>query len=191
MGNRREVKAPNRPIAIQALPTKTEKTGTRTARSEHNKKRRLRLKESKSVCFNCREKGHSATYCPQNPNVGICYNCGSNDHAARNCDKPTKGNMYSHANCFICGEKGHLASACPKNEHGLYPNGGGCKICGENTHLSRDCKTKKEEVREGLMLGKLDASQGADDDDFHIISEEKKAPKALQRKTTKKKVVAF
>lgn len=84
----------------------------------------------------------------------------------------------------------------------MYPNGGNCRFCGKVDHLARDCKMTKEEA--GSVIGKIDLSKGADDDDFHIFVEEKqklgeeaKVEKELEdfvekrKPQAKKKVVKF
>lgn len=65
-----------------------------------------------------------------------------------------------------------MAGQCPKNEKGMYPNGGSCRFCGKVDHLAKDCKMTKEEAGTSVV-GKIDLSKGADDDDFHIFVEEK------------------
>lgn len=43
-----------------------------------------------AVCFVCKEKGHIASECSQNPNGGGCRHCASNQHLAKKCPKKVK-----------------------------------------------------------------------------------------------------
>ncbi|KAI7883131.1 hypothetical protein K492DRAFT_205672 [Lichtheimia hyalospora FSU 10163] len=142
--------------------------------AEKRKKRRQMKKEKSTVCFGCRQKGHSVSECPEAKTSakGICYNCGSTEHSLSKCRKPRKNNELPYAKCFICKKNGHLSGQCPENPHGLYPNGGGCRFCGQVDHLAKDCKITKEEAGT-TAVGKIDLDQGADDDDYHIFVSEK------------------
>ncbi|KAJ3116748.1 hypothetical protein HDU96_008879 [Phlyctochytrium bullatum] len=175
---------------------------------EQRRERRKRLKERSTICFHCREKGHSIKNCPKQQQApveeemgeGICYKCGSTEHKSSQCKKKTKpDNPYPFATCFVCKKKGHLAGNCDQNDKGLYPNGGGCRFCGSIRHLAKDCKPSKTEA--GVTeLGVLDANQGGDDDDVFLALKrmEKEKPKETQQKPgkaapakPKKKIVKF
>ncbi|CAG8529655.1 1841_t:CDS:10, partial [Diversispora eburnea] len=125
-------------------------------KSERRRLRRIRERHSNTICYGCREQGHSVRDCPiaKEKGVGICYNCGSAEHTAKDCRRSSNANKYQYAKCFVCNEQGHLSSKCPKNEKGLYPNGGGCRFCGKVDHLAKDCTLKKEvsECSETLRL---------------------------------------
>ncbi|GAB5588445.1 hypothetical protein Unana1_03345 [Umbelopsis nana] len=142
--------------------------------NEKRQKRRAVQKMNNSICFACRKKGHTIKECPEakEQSKGICYNCGSTEHSLKACRKPRSGNKLPFAKCYVCEGTGHLAGQCPKNEKGMYPNGGSCRFCGKVDHLARDCKMTKEEAGTSVV-GKIDLSKGADDDDFHIFVEEK------------------
>ena len=150
----------------------------RQRRSEHRRDRREKERERDKVCYNCRKEGHRAERCPELVSGGkcgtttttICYRCGLDDHSLKQCRLPEKVGL-PHAVCFVCKGKGHLAGACPSNAKGVYPDGGCCKICRQVDHLAKDCPLPNE-VRLGTMVGegRGHASQGADEDDFHIIA---------------------
>ncbi|KAL1920055.1 uncharacterized protein VTP21DRAFT_1201 [Calcarisporiella thermophila] len=169
-------------------------------RSEARRLQRQKLKHQNTICYVCREKGHSAQICPKaaETGVGICYNCGSSEHTTKTCTKPRNKNPYKFASCFVCNGQGHLASQCPQNSKGLYPNGGSCRFCGKVDHLAKDCALTKEEVGTSVV-GKIDLEHGADDDDFHIFVSEKnklqkevKLEKAVEKRQAKaKKIVKF
>ncbi|KAI9306776.1 hypothetical protein BJ944DRAFT_40757 [Cunninghamella echinulata] len=66
--------------------------------SDARRKRRKARKEKGTICFGCREKGHSVENCPKGKETikGICYNCGSTEHSLKNCKKPRKGSKFTH-----------------------------------------------------------------------------------------------
>jgi hypothetical protein len=111
----------------------------------------MRIKDKRSVCFNCRQAGHAVKDCPEGKaresGLGVCFNCGEDSHSIHDCPNPKLGSGAKFAVCFICAEKGHLSRDCPRSNHGVYPNGGSCRICGEVTHLRRDCPNVKEMQR--------------------------------------------
>ncbi|KAI6002847.1 hypothetical protein EDD15DRAFT_2157147 [Pisolithus albus] len=153
-------------------------------RSEHRRLKRIAKRQDDTVCFVCREKGHTAKDCTKTIGdarageggkkvVGICYRCGSTRHTLSRCKKPEDPlSPLPFASCFVCFSKGHLASSCPKNaDKGIYPNGGCCKLCGEKTHLAKDCELRKRD-RSGTVANKIFGTgkeAGADEDDFHVF----------------------
>ena len=122
-----------------------------------------------SVCYACRQPGHTIANCPtkaqeqeSSNSAVLCYKCGSTEHALKDCPKRGGGgnnnnnnnNDLPFATCFLCQEKGHLASSCPTNSHGIYVNGGSCKHCGSQQHLATNCpekKTNKKKKGEGRV----------------------------------------
>ena len=100
--------------------------------AERRKNRRPRLKDMDTMCFGCRERGHSVSNCPKADGGGICYKCGMTNHITVVCTKKMKPGEqeFPFATCYICKEKGHISKACPENPRGLYINGGCCKQCG-------------------------------------------------------------
>ncbi|KAJ1565493.1 hypothetical protein HK405_012233, partial [Cladochytrium tenue] len=133
-----------------APPAAGESTDGLTKKEREALKRRARrekLKLANTVCFLCRETGHSVKACPKTGNVaeidsmgaaeGICYRCGSTEHRLSQCKKRADPkNPYPHASCYVCKQQGHISAHCPQNEKGLYPNGGGCRFCGSTRHLA-------------------------------------------------------
>jgi zinc finger CCHC domain-containing protein 9 len=97
-------------------------------------------RETKKVCFNCRQPGHMMSACPKmsSGDAEMCFKCGSTEHKSPQC-KVTQGDDYKFSKCFVCGESGHISRQCPDNPRGLYPQGGGCRMCGDVTHLKKDC----------------------------------------------------
>ncbi|KAL1712264.1 hypothetical protein EV715DRAFT_213959 [Schizophyllum commune] len=160
-------------------------------RSEQRRLARIAERNADTTCFACREKGHSAKFCPKagnKPAVGICYRCGSTRHSLKRCKKPhDPENPLPFATCFVCNSKGHLASACEQNQDkGIYPNGGCCKLCGENTHLAKDCALRKPDVKPAAVIGFAEPP-GADEDDFHTLGRLNKQLDRAEKVDTKKK----
>jgi zinc finger CCHC domain-containing protein 9 len=142
---------------------------TKKARERRDKANK-RKHNTHKICFNCRQRGHTVTECPQSKNAGgekktsICYKCGAKDHPLKNCKLLTthekelmnsKGGRINYtaielpfAECYVCKKTGHLSSQCEQNENGLYVKGGGCKQCGSKKHLYQFCPElqKEEEV---------------------------------------------
>lgn len=71
------------------------------------KERRNRAKDRNTICFGCRQKGHSVENCKESKQTvqGICYNCGSTEHSLKHCKKPRKGSKcihtYTHTHTLI------------------------------------------------------------------------------------------
>ncbi|CAG8479416.1 4027_t:CDS:2 [Scutellospora calospora] len=155
----------------------------RVKSSEKRRLRRIKGRLNTTICFGCRQVGHSVRDCPtaKEQGIGICFTCGSAEHTSKSCKKSVKlGDKYKYAKCFVCNEQGHLSGQCPKNEKGLYPNGGACRFCGKVDHFAKDCTLKKEEVGT-VVVGKSDLQHGADDDDYHIFINEKKKLKKEEK----------
>ncbi|KAI0751341.1 hypothetical protein C8Q80DRAFT_1218106 [Daedaleopsis nitida] len=163
---------------------------SRKLASEHRRLKRIDERHSDTICFACREKGHTARDCRNTlaadaiegernnstgrsgrDAVGICYRCGSRRHNLSRCKEPIdSSNPLPFASCFVCSGKGHLASKCPKNQSkGIYPNGGCCKLCKETTHLAKDCPLRKQEVTTNTLFVGTGQGGGADEDDFHTF----------------------
>lgn len=124
---------------------------TQIARDRRDKKfQRDRFRHT--VCFKCREKGHTSNQCGETVIAAvtneICYKCGSPDHSLKECKLYRKGDKkLPHATCYICSNKGHLASACPSNVKGIYVNGGSCRTCGSTQHVSLSCPELEKNKR--------------------------------------------
>ncbi|KAL1745367.1 hypothetical protein HDZ31DRAFT_82010 [Schizophyllum fasciatum] len=160
-------------------------------RSEQRRLQRIAQRHADTICFACREKGHSASACPKagdKPAVGICYRCGSTRHSLKRCKKAhDPENPLPFATCFVCNSKGHLASACSQNQDkGIYPNGGCCKLCGENTHLAKDCSLRKPDLKPTAAIG-FAQPPGADEDDFHTLGRLNKQLDRAEKVDMKKK----
>ncbi|KAH9943055.1 uncharacterized protein BXZ73DRAFT_40725 [Epithele typhae] len=182
-----------------ARPSKHSKTGDKRKKEkkfdkrgpkEQRRLKRIDERDADTICFACREKGHSARNCTNKlaadaPDgertrsgtkagrdaVGICYRCGSRRHNLSKCPEDVNpSNPLPFASCFVCSGKGHLASKCPKNQtKGIYPNGGCCKLCKETTHLAKDCPLRKQEVATATLFVGTGQAAGADEDDFHTF----------------------
>ncbi|KAI1792930.1 hypothetical protein LXA43DRAFT_886753 [Ganoderma leucocontextum] len=150
--------------------------------------KRINDRHSDTICFACREKGHTARDCTNTiatdalereqsksksgrDTVGICYRCGSRRHNLSKCNEPVNPeNPLPFASCFVCSGKGHLASKCPKNQSkGIYPNGGCCKLCKETSHLAKDCPMRQPDVVAKTVFVGTGHEGGADEDDFHTF----------------------
>ncbi|EJU04416.1 hypothetical protein DACRYDRAFT_114745 [Dacryopinax primogenitus] len=162
---------------------------SRAIASEERRIGRIADRQAQTICFACRQPGHSVRDCPDisgsaapsNTNKvalkgeALCYRCGSTQHTLGRCRKPElpSGDL-PFAKCFICGGTGHLAGQCGKNKHGVYPRGGNCKVCGEVTHLAKDCPLRwKDNQGDALVLGMTTDGKGADEDDFHELKRRK------------------
>ncbi|KAI0949087.1 hypothetical protein AcW1_008787 [Taiwanofungus camphoratus] len=166
-------------------------TDARKLASERRRLKRKDRRTSETVCYACREIGHTARDCTKaiacgagneltkgtkfdqsgQTAVGVCYRCGSRKHNLSRCMKSIDpSNPLPFASCFVCSGKGHLASSCPQNQSkGVYPNGGCCKLCGETTHLAKDCTLRKSEVVAKTVFLGTGRDAGADEDDFHTF----------------------
>ena len=200
----------DKPQMSEKKKAKLEKTAAiKKHRSNKRREARIAEREYNTICFGCRQKGHSVDKCPQNSKDEnqqgtICYRCGSKKHSLKGCKKPkpTEGPLLPFASCFVCNDKGHLASQCSKNTTGVYPKGGNCKICKSVEHLAKDCQVRKPDSAPSLFVSTTaESGANADEDDFHVLSSRKqtiedaekkvinKKPKPVQPQ--KKKVVSF
>ncbi|KAK2713954.1 DNA-binding protein HEXBP-like [Artemia franciscana] len=68
-------------------------------------------KEFKRKCFKCRQVGHKASVCADNPNRNKCFSCGKEGHKSKEC---ATGNGHKFITCFVCSENGHFARECPE-----------------------------------------------------------------------------
>ncbi|KAG8766795.1 hypothetical protein FRC12_006654 [Ceratobasidium sp. 428] len=171
--------------------------------SETRRLRRVDARQSGTVCFACREKGHAAKDCPKSSilgddglpreTVGVCYRCGSEKHSLSRCKRPENPkNPLPYASCFVCSQRGHLASSCPKNAgRGIYPNGGCCKLCQQTDHLAKNCPLRKPELSQDVYFSG-EHTGGADEDDFHslkrrraIVDQEEKSEQSRIRTARK------
>lgn len=157
-------------------------------RSEHRRDRRERERERGKTCYNCRKEGHRAERCPEVVGKTLCYRCGAEDHSLKGCRLSAKVGL-PFAVCFVCKGKGHLAGECPSNAKGVYPQGGCCKICKQVDHLAKDCPIPNE-VRLGTIVGERAGARGADEDDFHAVTQKPRRPAATAARPAKK-VVSF
>jgi zinc finger CCHC domain-containing protein 9 len=163
---------------------------TELARQRASKDRE-RAVGRKSICFQCRQRGHTVANCPNSTVANCCYKCGSTEHTLGNCPKrPRKGagggsgngngdggNLLPFATCFVCNESGHLASQCPNNAKGIYINGGSCKICGSTQHRGTECPERK--ARESTPRADEKEGSGAvSDDEYSDLLDDGEQPKA-------------
>ncbi|EJD52819.1 hypothetical protein AURDEDRAFT_181338 [Auricularia subglabra TFB-10046 SS5] len=172
------------------------------AKSEQRRQKRAQERQSSTVCFACRGKGHAAKDCPDansnlegeekpKPAMGICYRCGATNHSLKRCRRPENpDDPLPFATCFVCGRKGHLAGGCAKNARGVYPDGGSCVLCGKTTHLARDCGLRKQPVVDhAIMAAEPKKALNPDEDDFHAFKRKQmRVEKALkvEEKLTKR-----
>ncbi len=83
------------------------------SRSNTRRLSRANERDSKRVCFKCRQSGHSINDCPEmlknnTEAAGICYKCGSTEHSMQKCKVKTEPGHFPFAKCFICHETGHI-----------------------------------------------------------------------------------
>jgi zinc finger CCHC domain-containing protein 9 len=140
----------------------------------------------KSICFQCRQRGHTVANCPNSTVANCCYKCGSTEHTLGNCPKRSRrgdsssgdgGNLLPFATCFVCNESGHLASQCPHNAKGIYINGGSCKVCGSTQHRGTECPERK--AKESKPRADEKGGSGAvSDDEYSDLLDDGEQPKA-------------
>lgn len=140
-------------------------------------KERERVVGSRSICFQCRQRGHTVLHCPNKAvSSNCCYKCGSPEHSLATC--PRRGVAVSgdeelpFATCFVCNEIGHLAVRCPNNSNGIYVNGGCCRECGSNQHRVTECPNKKKKVRRTTADTGI---EGDASDEYHDLLEDEQS----------------
>ena len=169
--------------------------------------KRAEERKNSTRCFVCRELSHAAKDCPHaigegaqgKDTVGLCFRCGSTEHTLSQCRRPRTDDELPFATCYICSNKGHLASKCPQNQgRGVYPDGGECKVCGSVEHLAKDCPKDPRRVThastvEAGGVGILDDAShaGADDDEFHLLAQQRRQLPSQTRPRPTGKVVRF
>jgi zinc finger CCHC domain-containing protein 9 len=137
---------------------------TNMARDKRDRKT-MSKRFADTVCFYCREKGHSADACPKKGENKteevdkICYKCGSTEHALRDCHKfkkalaqlARKKNKQDSNNRYIGGTTAEQQQQednndNPRNDKGSEPVQAyvdlpyaTCFVCGDMGHLSSVC----------------------------------------------------
>ena len=124
--------------------------------SEQRRLKRQDLRHLDTVCFACREKGHSAKACPKTS--GFCEEKGGENRSKRRSSKPTVGICYRYgccssslelANLIIllvrCGSRRHNLSKCPKPiDHENPLPFASCFVCSAIGHLAGSCPNNQE-----------------------------------------------
>lgn len=165
-------------------PNEIKETIRRKRREEEIKLR----KDLKTLCYKCRQSGHSLANCPfedkDEASGDLCYYCGSTEHRLSACSKFKKGKHLPYAKCFICHKTGHLTRDCPQNQKGVFPKGGKCRLCGSVNHLSKDCEKNEKQVEQPEISLRTynDVQYGVDTDDIVFKP---------QKTMSSKKVVKF
>ena len=165
-------------------------------RSEGRRVKRIEVRNSDKMCFNCRKPGHKVADCPESKNdtvrsTNVCFKCGASDHRIHECKVKVPQGKLPFALCFICKETGHISRDCSLNEKGVYPNGGCCNECGSVKHLGYNCperknKRKKEEDEKLTSLKLMTSTTNLEEDETY--DEPTDIPKPAKKV---KKVVKF
>jgi zinc finger CCHC domain-containing protein 9 len=163
-------------------------------------KERERAAGRKSICFQCRRRGHTVANCPGSAVASCCFKCGSTEHTLAKCPKIRPGSddldALPFASCFICKETGHLASRCPRNSRGIYISGGCCNECGSNQHRVKDCPERRKKQRKQVQVTENE-DFAFDGDDNLLADEEPDHPMSSKKENSnvdlkrKRRVVTF
>lgn len=90
-----------------------------------------------------------------------------------------------------------MASKCPENQgRGVYPEGGQCKVCHSVEHLAKDCPLDPRRMSHaatveagGVGIVGDTRGAGADEDEFHLLAQQRaKANTCIPPKPVKKVV---
>ncbi|KAI7748554.1 hypothetical protein M8C21_008484, partial [Ambrosia artemisiifolia] len=165
-----------RPVRVRcAVPTKSATPGSKVdptiSKNEGNVNDDVARKGKRQTCYDCGEKGHLSSSCPNKKAADVAHTSNeANDVAFDEVEVDNVGDgKLKRRTCYECGEKGHLSSLCPnktaadvahtynriddvafdKDEKEVDNIGDGklkrrtCYECGEKGHLSSACPNKQ------------------------------------------------
>ncbi|KAI7757375.1 hypothetical protein M8C21_003098 [Ambrosia artemisiifolia] len=165
-----------RPVRVRcAVPTKSATPGSKVdptiSKNEGNVNDDVARKGKRQTCYDCGEKGHLSSSCPNKKAADVAHTSNeANDVAFDEVEADNVGDVkLKRRTCYECGEKGHLSSLCPnktaadvahtynriddvafdKDEKEVDNIGDGklkrrtCYECGEKGHLSSACPNKQ------------------------------------------------
>ncbi|XP_076921087.1 phragmoplastin interacting protein 1-like [Bidens hawaiensis] len=77
-------------------------------------------KIKRRTCYECGEKGHLSSLCPNKKAADVAHTYNRTDDLAFHKDEMEVDNIgdgkIKRRTCYECGEKGHLSSSCPKKQ---------------------------------------------------------------------------
>ncbi|XP_076927689.1 phragmoplastin interacting protein 1-like [Bidens hawaiensis] len=77
-------------------------------------------KIKRRTCYECGEKGHLSSLCPNKKAADVAHTYNRTDDVAFHKDEMEVDNVgdgkIKRRTCYECGEKGHLSSSCPKKQ---------------------------------------------------------------------------
>ncbi|KIM45524.1 hypothetical protein M413DRAFT_342817 [Hebeloma cylindrosporum] len=117
------------------------------AATEARRLKRIKQKNSDTVCFACREKGHAAKDCPT-ANKTDSQGEGGTQNIVGICYRWVMGSTFeficSHFIIYRCGSKKHSLSRCkkPSNPADPFPHAS-CFVCNGKGHLASACPQNK------------------------------------------------